>query len=231
MGHGSNACGQRGWKAQPGGGCDRIGDLALDRLCAAARSWRGRARRRSACACRDGAALEQLFRRRHLDDAAQVHDADARRHVPDHGQVVADEEIGQVEAGPAGRASGSGSAPAPTRRARDVGSSHTMNSGLDDSARAMQMRWRWPPENSCGYLAPSAGSRPTRRSSSPTRCSISWLVLGQPEGLDGIGDDALDAPARVEAGEGVLEDHLQAPPQLLPLALRAPSPTCRCRRW
>ena len=31
-----------------------------------------------------------------------------------------------------------------------VGSSQTMRAGLRASARAMAMRWRWPPENSCG---------------------------------------------------------------------------------
>jgi hypothetical protein len=29
------------------------------------------------------------------------------------------------------------------------------------SARAIEMRWRWPPENWCGYLAMSSGLRPT----------------------------------------------------------------------
>ena len=38
----------------------------------------------------------------------------------------------------------------------ETGSSQTMNSGLRMSARAMQMRWHCPPENSCG-------SRPTTR--------------------------------------------------------------------
>ena len=32
-----------------------------------------------------------------LDDAAEIHHADAARHVPDHGEVVADEEIGEAE--------------------------------------------------------------------------------------------------------------------------------------
>ncbi len=35
----------------------------------------------------------------------------------------------------------------------EVGSSATMTCGLTASARAMLMRWRWPPESSCGYLA------------------------------------------------------------------------------
>ena len=98
-----------------------------------------------------------------------------------------------------------------------MGSSQTMNSGFDDSARAMQMRWRWPPENSCGYLAPSAGSSPTRRQELADAMLDLGLVLGEPEGLDRVGDDAVDAPARIEAGVGVLEDHLQAPAQRLAL--------------
>ena len=50
----------------------------------------------------------------------------------------------------------------------ETGSSQTMNSGLRISARAMQMRWHCPPENSCG-------SRPTTRvGSSPTALSTSW---------------------------------------------------------
>ena len=77
---------------------DRIGDLALNRFARAARSWRGRARHRSACACRDGVGRSNsssvgaisTMRPRYIT-------ADARRHVPDHRQVVADEEIGQLE--------------------------------------------------------------------------------------------------------------------------------------
>ena len=32
----------------------------------------------------------------------------------------------------------------------EMGSSATMKSGSTASARAIPMRWRWPPENSCG---------------------------------------------------------------------------------
>jgi hypothetical protein len=32
----------------------------------------------------------------------------------------------------------------------DVGSSSMMNFGSSTMARAIAMRWRWPPENSCG---------------------------------------------------------------------------------
>jgi hypothetical protein len=32
----------------------------------------------------------------------------------------------------------------------ETGSSATMKSGFDASARARPIRWRWPPMNSCG---------------------------------------------------------------------------------
>src|SRR4028118_2299994 len=50
----------------------------------------------------------------------------------------------------------------------EVGSSQTMKSALEASARAMAMRWRWPPENSCGHFLPSSGWRPTGGGPSPT---------------------------------------------------------------
>ena len=50
-----------------------------------------------------------------------------------------------------------------------VGSSHTRNSGCVASARAIEMRWRWPPENWCGYFTRSCGDSPTECSSASTR--------------------------------------------------------------
>ena len=41
--------------------------------------------------------LDHLLRRSLLDDATQVHDADTVRHVLNHRQVVADEQVGQPE--------------------------------------------------------------------------------------------------------------------------------------
>ncbi len=47
-----------------------------------------------------------------------------------------------------------------------------MKSGFDASARAIEMRWRWPPENSCGKRFASDADRPTWSSNSLTRaCS------------------------------------------------------------
>ena len=55
----------------------------------------------------------------------------------------------------------------------DTGSSAMISRGLRASARAMPMRWRWPPENSCGYRAAWLGDSPTMRISSPTRSRAS----------------------------------------------------------
>ena len=41
------------------------------------------------------------------------------------------------------------------------------------SARAIPIRWRCPPENSCGYLRPCSGDRPTFSSRKATRAVLS----------------------------------------------------------
>ena len=88
-----------------------------------------------------------------------------------------------------------------------------MNSASEASARAIAMRCRWPPENSCGYFQPSSACRPTRLRSSPTRGLDVALALDQVEGADRLGDDGVDPKPRVEARIGVLEDHLDAAAQ------------------
>jgi len=67
----------------------------------------------------------------------------------------------------------------------DTGSSATSRRGSRARARAIAMRWRCPPENSCGYLSASLAARPTVVSSSRTRCmrcsrvlSVQWMSSG-----------------------------------------------------
>src|SRR6185503_4467351 len=48
-----------------------------------------------------------------------------------------------------------------------------------------EMRWRCPPENSCGYFSPSWGARPTSVRSSPTRLSTSPRSLARPWEISG----------------------------------------------
>ena len=88
----------------------------------------------------------------------------------------------------------------------DTGSSATTSFGRVMSARAMAMRWRWPPENSCGCFAASEprgrrprGKRARGRGAPPGRSAQS---------RERLGDNFFDALARVERTIGVLEDHL-----------------------
>src|SRR3981189_2744343 len=71
----------------------------------------------------------------------------------------------------------------------ETGSSQMMNSGLSTSARAMQMRWHCPPENSCG-------SRPiTSERSSPTALSARQVAT-EPARAERVADELL-TPFRV----------------------------------
>ena len=96
-----------------------------------------------------------------------------------------------------------------------------MNSASEASARAIAMRWRWPPENSCGYFRPSSGCRPTSEQQFADAGADVALALDQVEGADRLGDDGVDPEARIEARIGILEDHLDAAAQPLP-RLRLP---------
>ena len=62
----------------------------------------------------------------------------------------------------------------------EMGSSAMMNSGSMMSARAMPMRWRWPPENSWGKRLANSGSSPTSLSALLTFASRSALVYFTP---------------------------------------------------
>ncbi len=55
-----------------------------------------------------------------------------------------------------------------------------MSLGSTDSARAMPIRWRWPPENSCGYFFKAAAGRPTSASSWRSRAAVVWSSSARP---------------------------------------------------
>ena len=86
-----------------------------------------------------------------------------------------------------------------------------MSSGSSASARAMPMRWRWPPENSCGKRLRCSRAGRRGRSSSSVRVRAS--AFGTPVQLERRADDLRDALARVQRGERVLEDHLHLAPR------------------
>ena len=153
---------------------------------------------------------EERLRRRHLDQAAKVHHADARGDVIDDRQIVRDEQVGEPEA------------------------------ALQVDHQVQDLRLHRDVERRRGFVAHQelrlAGERAGDRDALPLaarefvrefaavgRRQLDLpqqvfhallqvgLVLGEIEGTDRLGDDVEHAPARVEAGVRVLEDHLHAP--------------------
>src|SRR5712692_10592173 len=91
----------------------------------------------------------------------------------------------------------------------ETGSSSTISRGERARDRAMAMRCRWPPENSCGNSWAERSDKPTSSSNRLTRSD-----LGRVEALvgdQGLGDDGVHAHPRVERREGVLEHGLHRP--------------------
>ena len=97
--------------------------------------------------------------RAELDDLAEVHHRDPVRDVPDDGEVVRDEQVRRVELVLQLLEQVDDLAWIDTSSA-ETGSSSTSSSGLSASARAMPMRCRWPPENSCGKRLRVLGAQP-----------------------------------------------------------------------
>ena len=113
----------------------------------------------------------------------------------------------------------------------EVGSSHTRNSGCVASARAIEMRWRWPPENWCGNFSMSAAARPTDCSSSAdARVELVGARAIRPCSRSGSATMSRTRPARVEARVRILEDHLHAPAQRAAACGLPASTRCRRRR-
>src|SRR4029453_1105165 len=71
------------------------------------------------------------------------------------------------------------------------------------------MRWRWPPENSCGYLRPSAGVRRTWRRRSPTWFSRSALSFASPKARIGSGTVSNTPPRGLGVALGAWKDNRQ----------------------
>jgi hypothetical protein len=85
-----------------------------------------------------------------------------------------------------------------------------MNCGSTASARAMPIRCRCPPENSCGKRRACSGARPTSEQFAHAR-----LALRRRDAVDQkrLGDDVADHHARIERCIGILEDHLDVTSQ------------------
>ena len=72
------------------------------------------------------------------------------RDVPHDAEIVRDEEVGEARARCCKSASRFSTWAWIETSSAETGSSATSSFGDSISARAMAMRWRWPPENMCG---------------------------------------------------------------------------------
>ena len=158
-------------------------------------------------------AREQRARRRQLDDAAEVHHADAIGDVVDDREVVRDEEIGEAE--PLLQVAHQVQH---LRLHRDVERGRRLVADEEAAARstararsrsAAAGRRRTDADTSRRRRA----ARPTCASSAATRAATSARGVCRRLRADRLGDDVGDAPARIEARVGILEDHLHPAPR------------------
>ena len=175
----SIATGQRPAKRQPGGGAIGVfggSPVSLMRRAARARPpcTVGTADSSASVYGCPGRANSAARPPRRL---AQVHHRDAVADVLDDRHVVRDEEVVR----PSSRCSSASRLRIWARIATssaDTGSSQTTSFGLDASARAMPMRWHWPPENSCGSgAAARAAGRPPHSSAHALACACAASPL------------------------------------------------------
>jgi hypothetical protein len=203
-----------------GGRIDRVRHLAFDRLALAAGEVEIRHRVEQHARIGMARRAEQFLGRRDLDQAAEIHDADPRRHVAHDREVVADEQVGKPELllEVAHQVEDLRLHRYVERRGRLV---------ADDELRLRRQRTG---DGDALTLAAgefvrilSAVSRvepDQAQKLADARCAIT-ARSDHAERVERLGDDVLDAPAWIEARERVLKDHLDAPAQLLPLGLLA----------
>ena len=146
------AFGQRVWKRHAEGGAVGDGHVTAEHLASCGAGQRGSA---------TGTALQQRARvgmarvvvqlvgGRQLDDLPEVHHRDAVAHVTHDAEVMGDEDDRQPEV-----ALKVAQQVDDLRLDRDVQRGDGLvgddQLGFSAIARATPMRWRWPPENSCG---------------------------------------------------------------------------------
>src|SRR5918995_5978605 len=165
--------------------------------------------------------LVQLLRRRDLDDRAQVHDRDPIGDVPDDGEVVGDEQIRQRELGLE-----------LLEQVDDLRLDRDVERG-DRLVQDDEVRVEGEGARDADALTLAAGElvriaaggvpgEPDRLEElSYTGGEVS--SSGEAMGPHRLADDPADAVARIERGEGVLEDDLHAAPEGTELAFAAVS--------
>ena len=133
------------------------------------------------------------------DDAACLEQNDARSEQQGFAKVVGDEDDGFAEAAGEGAELALQVRRASRDRARRTARPSEESAGSAARARATPTRWRWPPESSRGRrFANSAGSRPTRCSSSSTRAAM--RAASHFSSVGNEGDVFGDREMREEAG-------------------------------
>ena len=91
-----------------------------------------------------------------------------------------------------------------------VGSSATMMSGFIASAMAIMMRWRWPPENWCGYLSSDGLGVGDADAAHQVEGARGGLDAGGAVDAHHLAELPADGLDRVQVAERVLEDHRDA---------------------
>ena len=158
---------------------------------------------------------EQRLRVGDLHDTPEIHHADAVRHVPHDGQIVADEQIGQTQ---------------PVLEILHQVQNLRLHGDIERRSRFVtddELGVRG--QRTCNRNAlPHAPRELVRIMAAVDRIEanehqeLADLVrdigvrCGEPKSTDWFGDDIERAPARIQTGVGILKNHLDAPTQLAP---------------
>ena len=152
---------------------------------------------------------EDLLLRRHLDDLAEIHDGNAMRHVLDNSQIVADEEQREAEL--------------PLQILQQVDDLR-LDGDVERRDRLVAhdqfgFRGKGPGDADALALAAREFVRPAAQRVARQAHGVHQRRnlrlefgsrFGEAEIADRLGQDIADAHARIEAGERILEHHLDA---------------------
>ena len=200
--------GQRGWKGQPLGMASGLGSSPRTASTAERRADRAGCGLQQSGGIGMGGGGEQPLGLRQLDDVAEIHDGDAAGDVAHHRRswamkTVRPNSLLQVQ-----------QQIHHLRLNRDVESARRARRrstifGFVASARAIPMRWRWPPQIRADSGCPRSRDKPTFPNSQPTRSFTPFPGAGRGIVI-GSSSDLRDGQARIERGVGILENHLHA---------------------
>ena len=216
--HSAVASGQRGWKRQPAGTSRGLGTSPVKMIRCRARSGSGTGTADSSAwvyGCRGWANSD--CRRSDFHDLAQVHHRRPVSDVPHHGEVVGHEQVGHAEA-----------LLQIVKQVQHLG----LHAHIEGRHRLVGDDQPRPGGQGAGddHPLPLPAAELVRVAASTVRTQADQLQQGRPpasgrsrSGIEAVdqerlGDGLADRHARVEGGEGVLEDDLRLLPQRPQLA-------------